>query len=351
MRQNPIATLHRLSAVVAVAVLGIVACAAPATAGKRAVEVRVESNPPGALVSVDLSGGAAGGGSMTVAGETPLTKTFRFPKKHNLRLRFERAGFEPLSVEISLDASRVSVDLVPLDGEVSPPTPVRVLALVTPDLTVVKRGFAKEREDAAAGVAVASVVARAMADRLEGSVEVVEVRGDDHADLLRPLWRDVRSSMELVDPIRLPYLPVLPILESRAARAAVLELAAQTGADAVLFVAGKANLETGGMKAGKIGVMAVGTASSFASGYSNAMAGGSDFFTYNIYLPSFAEGLALKALLIDARNHTIRWANKGLWKPIPLDKPEVANAVVADLLSGFRNHLSTGQHIEPHEEE
>ena len=33
---------------------------------------------------------------------------------------------------------------------------------------------------------------------------------------------------------------------------------------------------------------AAGTASSFASGYSSAMSSGNDFFTYTIYLPSFA---------------------------------------------------------------
>ena len=101
-----------------------------------------------------------------------------------------------------------------------------------------------------------------------------------------------------------------------------------------MIVAGKANIETGGMKAGKIGIMAVGTASSFASGYSNAMANGNDFFTYTIYLPSFAEGMGLEALLVETRGGAVRWANKGRWKPLPLDRPEVADAVVADLLSG-----------------
>jgi hypothetical protein len=74
------------------------------------------------------------------------------------------------------------------------------------------------------------------------------------------------------------------------------------------------------------------------------------FFTYNVYLPSFAEGLGLEALLVDTRNSTIRWANKGLWKPIPLDRPELADAVVADLLLGIETHLQTIDTSESQEE-
>lgn len=348
-KERPIAYPKFL--VVVVAYLAVAMCAPLATAGKRDVEVRVESNPPGALVSVHQNGDADLGGGMIVAGETPLTKTFRFPKKSNLWLRFEKTGFDPLVVEIKLDASRVSVDLAPLDGGFVEPEPVMVLALVSPDLTLVKRSFAKEREDESAGTAAAAVVARAIADRLAYKVEIVEVSDDEQADNLRRLWRDVNSQMELVDPIRLPYQSVLPTLESRSARTALLELGEQTGADAVLFVAGRANIETGGMKAGKIGIMAVGTASSFASGYSNAMANGNDFFTYNVYLPTFAEGLGLEALLVDTRSTAIRWANKGLWKPIPIDRPEVADAVVADLLSDLEKHFSTTETPESTEEE
>ena len=140
-KERPIAYPKFL--VVVVAYLAVAMCAPLATAGKRDVEVRVESNPPGALVSVHQNGDADLGGGMIVAGETPLTKTFRFPKKSNLWLRFEKTGFDPLVVEIKLDASRVSVDLAPLDGGFVEPEPVMVLALVSPDLTLVKRSFAK----------------------------------------------------------------------------------------------------------------------------------------------------------------------------------------------------------------
>lgn len=338
---------HRAAAVVIL----ILAVALPVAAGKRQAEIRVESNPPGALVSVHPTSDTQLGGAMVVAGETPLTKTFRFPKKQNLWLRLEKPGFEPQVVEIELGATHVTVDLAKLDQGFAEPEPIAIVAVVTPDLTVVRRGFAKEREDAAAGRAAAGMIARALASRLEGRVAIVAVDDADQAELLRPLWRDARSHMELVDPIRLPYMPVPPVLESRSARTAALALAERTGADAVLFVAGRSNVETGGMKAGKVGIMAAGTACSFGSGYANAMSSGSDFFTYNIYLPSFAEGLGLEAVLIDTRTGAVRWANKGLWKPIPLDQPEVADEVAHDLLSGVEKQLSTVKALEIQEEE
>jgi hypothetical protein len=288
---------------------------------------------------------------MVVAGETPLEKVFRIPKKQNLWLRLEKRGFEPEVVEIGLGTTRVTVDLAALEERSAVTEPIAVVAVVIPDLTVVRRGFAKEREDAVAGEAAAEVIAWALADRLEGRVRIVVVDGAGFETILRPLWRDARSHMELIDPIRLPYMSVAPTLESRSARAAARDLAERTGADAVLFVAGRSNVETGGMKAGKVGIMAAGTACSFASGYANAMSSGNDFFTYNIYLPSFAEGLGLEAVLIDTRSGAVRWANKGLWKPIPLDQPEVADEVAHDLLSGVEKQLSTVKALETPKEE
>lgn len=342
---------RRSSAVIAVAFFVVGVWALPAAAGKRDTEIVVESNPSGALVSVHTTADGDGGGGRLVAGETPLQKTFRFPKKGNLWLRFEKRGYEPEVVEIGVTATRVSVDLAPMKPAVTDLEPVAVLAVVAPDLTVIRRGFAKEREDEPAGTETASVIVAAIGDHLAGRVEIVVIGDSGEAEMLRPLWRDVHSHMELVDPIGLPYMPVAPRLESRASRAASAELAERTGADAVLFVAGKTNVETGGMKAGKIGIMAVGTASSFASGYSNAMANGNDFFTYTIYLPSFSEGTGLEALLVDIRDGVIRWANKGMWKPLPLDRPEVAEAVVADLLSGVETHLLTNDTSVPLQEE
>lgn len=326
-----------------------VALATPVTAGKRSQKIHIETDPPGALVSVCHGPESLRLSTGLVAGETPTTKEFRFPKKANLWLRFERAGFEPKIVEITLSTTEVSVDLEPVVNCV-PREPIRTIALVAPDFTVIKRRFSTEGEDETSATAGAANVVRAVGERLGKTVELVEVGPAEFGRELRSLWREARSSMELIDPIRLPYLADLPTLESRSARNAAGEIAEAKGADAVLMILGKANIETKGMKAGKVGIMVAGTACSYASGYANAMSSGDDFFTYNVFLPSFAEGLALKALLIDTRSFAVRWANKGLWKPIPVDQPEIADAVVADLLADLETQLGLKSLNQPMEE-
>jgi hypothetical protein len=343
-------SIHRAAMTAAATAAVIFGLAQTAVAGRRHVEVSVESEPTGALVSVHLTADAEPTGGLMVAGETPLERSFRFPKTGGLWLRLEKRGFEPAVVELAPDATRVKVELTPLEDPVPDLEPIAVLAVVEPRLTVIRRGFSKETEDEPAGEAGADALARAMADRLGGSVETVVIGNDDAPDALRRLWRDAESQMELVDPIRLPFMSVPPTLEGRSARDAAVALAEQTGADAILFVAGRANVETGGMKAGKIGMMAAGTACSFASGYANAMSSGSDFFTYTIYLPSFAEGMGLEAVLVDTRTGFIRWANKGLWKPLPLDHPEAADHVAGDLLTGLEDQLGVAKPNETQEE-
>jgi len=342
--------IHRATFTATAAALLVVALAQPAAAGKRQFQISVASDPPGALVSVHLTADTESPEGLMAAGETPLERTFRFPKTGNLWLRIEKRGFEPAVVELAPEAAAVKVDLSPLQDRIPDPGPVAILAVVEPRLTVVRRGFSKETEDEAAGRAGADALARAMADRLGDSIETIVISEEDAPEALHRLWRDAESQMELVDPIRLPFMSVPPTLESRSARVAASELAEQTGADAILFVAGRANVETGGMKAGKVGMMAAGTACSFASGYANATSSGNDFFTYTIYLPSFAEGMGLEAVLVDTRTGFIRWANKGLWKPLPLDHPEAADHVAGDLLTGLEAQLGVAKPNETQEE-
>lgn len=89
------------------------------------------------------------------------------------------------------------------------------------------------------------------------------------------------------------------------------------------------------MKAGKVGIMAAGTAASFAAGYSRAAAAGDSFFAYTVYLPSFSEGIALRAVLVHCATGEVLWVNKGLWRPLPWDRPERIREVAADLLTGI----------------
>lgn len=339
-------TMRRLE----IAALTLLA-AASATAKQRISEVHVESTPPGALVAVAEAGGAMSGVFSTVAGETPITRSFRFPKKHGLMLRFEKRGFEPMVVEIDREATRLVVDLVPVGSESPEPAPIRVLAVVRPELEVVRRGFSKEREDEAGAERAADAFLTALKRSLGSEVEVVAVGGDEARRPTRILWRDVRSQLDLIDPIRLPFASVAPRLENRSPREALATLSELTGADAVLFISGTATVETGGMKAGKIGIMAAGTACSYASGYSNAMASGSDFFTYDIYLPEFAEGLFLEALVVDVATATVRWANKGMWNAAAIKEPAHADSVVADLMTGLRESCTSTKKSISEEEE
>jgi len=303
------------------------------------VELRVSSSPPGALVTVYTNADAIPLGGLVVAGETPLAKPFRFPRDKRLWLQLEKRGFQPQIVAVTPDSGQVMVVLVPIVDAVSALAPARVIAVAPPDVTVIRRGFKSEREDEAGSAAATTNLTEAIAAELADRLEVVTVTGPEHERQLRALWRDARIQMQQVDPIRLPFAATPPHLESRAARAAALELGERTGADAILLVAGKENRETGSMKAGKIGIMVAGTAASFGSGYSNAMANGNDFFTYNIYLPTFAEGLAFETILIDCATGEVRWANRGLFTPIPLDQRGPVAAVVKDLMSGLAGPL------------
>ena len=157
--------------------------------------------------------------------------------------------------------------------------------------------------------------------------------------------------MELVDPIRLPFLSTPPRLETRSARETVRSFGEIAGVDAVLLVEGKQNQETGGMKAGKVGLTIAGTAASFGAGYGRALSSGDSFFTYTVFLPSFAEGALLRAALVHCATGEVLWLNKGLWKAIPFDQPERVREVVADLLTGLGTHRPTDRTDSTREEE
>ena len=79
----------------------------------------------------------------------------------------------------------------------------------------------------------------------------------------------------------------------------------------------------------------VGTANSYAAGYSRAVANGDSYFAYNVITPHFAEGAALNAVMIDCRSGEIVWANNGVWRPIAFDTPAAVDQVMADLLFGL----------------
>ncbi len=314
----------------------VVVLAAPAMAGPpRKAQVTVESVPSGALVSVHESASPAADGPRMVAGETPLTRQFDFGKAQRLWLEVERRGFQPQVVEVTPAVGTVKVTLVPVEGDPAAVPGVARVAVVEPDVSVIKRGFSAEQRSEEESLVASRAVGAALRTLVGGRYEVVGLPPGLDPAPLKSLWRDARTAMELLDPIRLPFHAVPPRLETRSAREAVRSLGEAVGADAILLVDGKQNEETGGMRAGKVGIMVAGTATSFASGYSRAASAGDSFFTYNVYLPSFAEGLALRALLVHCPTGEVLWLDKGLWKPVPFDQPDRVRGVAADLLAGL----------------
>jgi hypothetical protein len=306
----------------------------------RKVPLTVASVPSGALVSVCDTAEPAADGPRVVAGETPLTRTFDFGKAQRVWLVLEKRGFQPQTVEVRPATGTVTVTLTPVNAaHAEEPAALSVIARVAvlePDVSVIRRGFSaehrSEEESRDASLALGSAV-RGLARE---QFEVVALDPGIDLAALRSLWRDARTALELVDPIRLPYLATAPRLETRSAREAAKNLGEAAGADTLLVIDGKQNEETGGMRAGKVGIMVAGTAASYASGFSRAAAAGDSFFTYNVFLPSFAEGIALRALLVHCPTGEVLWLDKGLWKPIPFDQPDRVREVAADLLTGLR---------------
>lgn len=323
---------------VVTALLVVLCCSSAADARRPRLEValQVSSTPPGALVSVHRTATPDETGPRTVAGTTPLTTTLDLGEERRVWLELERRGFQPEMVEIGPESSSVHVELTPVgDAVVAEPSeggPLRI-AVLEPELAVIRRGFAKESVDEEASRALGSALAAAVRGILaERGAELVA----DHAGVApKALWRDARTAMTMVDPVRLPYLSEAPRLETRSGRNAAAAVGAELGADALLLVTGKENLETGGMKAGKVGLSVAGTAASYGSAQSAASARGDSFFVYNVFVPTFAQGLVVQALLVDVASGEVRWLDGGLWRPASPDDSESLTAVAADLLAGL----------------
>lgn len=314
----------------------------------RKASLTVESTPGGALVSVHETAEPETGGRRVVAGVTPLTRQVDFGKARRLWLEVERRGFQPQIVEVTPATGAVAVTLVPLPEGGPPAAPsVARVAVIDPEIDVIRRGFSAEERSEAVSDAASRAVGAALRALVGGRYELATGAPELDPAPLKSLWRDARTAMELLDPIRLPHLATAPRLETRSAREAARKLGEALGADALLLVDGKQNEETGGMRAGKVGILVAGTATSFASGYSRAAAAGDSFFTYNVYLPTFAEGLALRALLVHAATGELLWLDKGLWNPVPFDQPDRVGAAVGDLLAGLDGPTPTETEEKP----
>jgi hypothetical protein len=214
---------------------------------------------------------------------------------------------------------------------------IKKILIVEPDFKVIQRGFSSE----AVSEELSQQARKAMIEGIQRFFEPQYETAVNTSVLktsrpLRSIWRDVRSRMEFINPVRLKYSAQPVMLETASGRSSAGGLGHQYNADALLFIAGKENIETKGMVAGKFGMSVIGTANSYAAGYSRAMARGDSFFVYNVITPQFSQGAVLNAVLIDCRTGEIFWANKGIWRPIAFDRPDAVDRVLADLFFGLK---------------
>ncbi len=299
--------------------------------------VTVQTTPADALVSVHKSSAPVKGQARVVAGHTPLTKELDFGKAKRLWLEFEKRGYATKIVEITPEKDSWTIELEPLGpASASPqadtPAEVKRIAVVT-EAQVYRRSFSKENNSPEESHAAAKSLAAALVETLDGTRNVISL-GDADAESLGSVWRDVHGAFELIDPIRLRYLPP-SFLETRSARESARKLGESTGADALLLVSLHQTVETKGLIVGKTAILAGGTAASYSAGYANAISNHQSFFVYTVYLPEFAQGAAINAVLIDCRTGEILWANRGIWKPLHFDNSVQLTPVFKDLLMGL----------------
>jgi hypothetical protein len=254
----------------------------------------------------------------------------------------EQRGFEPAEVEVTAEGGpvvRVRLEPVEDAGQELAPASERApgMVLLGPDVELVVRRFASESVSAEGSAEVRQALAEAVEARLAeaGPLHRLDEEGGSGAHLdLAALRRDLEAAMAVVDPVRLRFLARAPRLQSAAGRRVASELGERVGAGAVLLVSGRGNVESTGMKVGKVGIMAAGTASSYASGLSRAVASGQELFTYNVYVPVSSEGTALRAILVDCGTGEVLWINRGLYPPGFLEHREGVRQMVVDLLTG-----------------
>lgn len=304
--------------------------------------LRIDTSPPDALVSVHESKDRSAGGIRKVAGTTPVEKPFEFPRGDRLWLEIEKRGYTPQMVEVSPETKAMSLRLERAKDqegkavkEYSFPT-VRRLLLARLDVTVIRRGFSEEVVSEQETSSARSGLTDGVVVFFSGKYEVAALStSPDDEQLMKSVWRDARTAMELIDPIRLKYQQAIPRLETKSSREAVRQLGQRYESEVLLLISGKQNFETAGMKVGKTGITAAGTMASYGRSYANAAARGDSFFVYTVYIPQFSEGTLLKAILIECGSGEIIWANGGLWGPFRLDDPDTVNMVTKDLLAGL----------------
>lgn len=304
--------------------------------------VKVNTTPGDALVTVCSVPLQDGSQIKKIAGATPIVKELQFGKDNQLWLEIEKRGYSTAKVAVRPDTAELNIPLTRLTDVHGAPEAtyvfpkIRRVLIVKPDFKVIERGFSSESESEDLSREARQALVQGVRRFLEPKYETTALQASLNSRSLRTVWRDARTQIEFINPIRLKYQARPLLLETTGGRSAAADLGRQYGADVLLLITGKENVETKGMLAGKFGMTVIGTANSYAAGYSRAMARGDSYFAYNIITPHFAQGAALNAVLIDCRSGEIVWANNGIWRPIAFDTPEAVDQVLADLLFGLK---------------
>lgn len=335
--------IRRGSRRLALAVAVLIVPAATLVAASKKAPLKVDSVPPGALVSIHLPGQTGAAELRVVAGTTPLEKTFDFGKAGRLAIEVEKRGYVPGHADVTPDTKAITVTLERIaaggadEAGAAAPGPHKLL-VVQPDVPVIVRHFSREETSAEEGERLRLRLAEAITSLYSGrqDVEVLApAQQGEQASAEKSLRRDARTSVELLDPIRLPFLSEAPRLENRGGRDAARALGERFGAAEILVILGKQVVESGGMKAGKVALFAAGTATSYASAYGAAMARGDSVFVYTVYVPAFSQGLLLQAALVRCSNGEVEWINRGVWPPVRGDGSDKADNAIKELLSGL----------------
>ena len=301
----------------------------------------VMTKPSKALVSVHETGDVSATGIRKVAGTTPIEKNFDFGDNGLVWLEIEKRGYVPRVEKVSFDAGEISIDLKRIKNkngefvkEYAFPDASRII-LAPPDIEIIERGFSSEERSEEKSDIACEKIKEGIESYFSTRYEVINSASSADRKPLRCLWREVDSAMEMLDPVRLKFLAEPTLLETTSGLKAAKTLGDRYDAEMILFISGKQNIETAGMIAGKIGGSVLGTATSYAGGYSRAVSGGDSFFVYNVYTPHFAEGTLLRAVLINCSSGEILWLNKGLWGRIAFTEADSVKAVIEDLFAGI----------------
>lgn len=332
--------------IVYISTLIIVAAAFCSCAGKQIKKERVfeiDSQPPGALCTLHYQENEQFGSPITAIGETPFKKEVSLYTAADVWLKVEKRGFQPFVVKI--DTARpvkISASLTQADETACPSNTTQWLnssddtLVLMPRIKVIARGTLGNETSQQENDRISGIIGRGVTAELQKAKPARLLDKKSSAGKrCNALWRDGRTAMEIVDPVRFSYTTCPVRLETASGRKTALKIGREYNARSVMLISGKADYEQGSLVASKIGMNVLGTAASFAGGYGRAMSNNQSYFTYTVYTPQFTDGIWLSALLVDTDTGEIRWLNKGLWHINDFSKSEDVNKMIRQLLTNL----------------